>query len=263
MLSLRVIGAFARASAQQELAYRANFGISLLHSLLNLATGILALVILFGQVESMQGWDFPSTLALLGVFLVLSALRNLVFGPSLDSLAGLDGSIWRGTFDFTLLRPVHTQLIASFQRWRPLALLDLLLGLGVLWLAGRELGYAMGVVQALAFVAALAAGTVVLYSLLLALASLLFWSPGFLFTWIFDGIFQMARYPVGIYPGWLRLVLTWIIPVGIMTTVPANVFRGAASWGMLAGSLFFAGLLFVGASALFNVGIRRYESASS
>ena len=98
---------------------------------------------------------------------------------------------------------------------------------------------------------ALAAGVVVLYSVLLALASLIFWSPGFLFTWIFDGIFQMARYPVGIYPGWLRWCLTWIIPVGIMTTVPANVFRGAASWGMLAGSLVFAGVLFVGASALF------------
>ena len=119
MSSLRVIGAFARASAQQELAYRANFGISVLHSLLNLATGILALVILFDQVESMQGWNFPSTLALLGVYLTLGALRNLVFGPSLDGLAGLDGSIWKGTFDFTLLRPVHTQLIASFQRWRP------------------------------------------------------------------------------------------------------------------------------------------------
>jgi ABC-2 type transport system permease protein len=263
MTSLRVIGAFARASAQQELAYRANFGISLLHSLLNLATGILALVILFGQVESMQGWDFPSTLVLLGIYLTLGALRNLVIGPSLDGLAGLDGSIWKGTFDFTLLRPIHPQLIASFQRWRPLALLDLLLGFGVLWLAGRELGHAMSPAQALAFVLALAAGVTALYSVLLALASLIFWSPGFFFTWIFDGIFQMARYPVGIYPGWLRLVLTWIIPVGIMTTVPANVFRGAASWGMLAGSVAFAGVLLVGASVLFGAGIRRYESASS
>jgi ABC-type uncharacterized transport system permease subunit len=53
---------------------------------------------------------------------------------------------------------------------------------------------------------------------LLALASLIFWSPGFLFTWIFDGIFQMARYLVCIYPAWLRLVLTWIVPVRAMAT---------------------------------------------
>ena len=111
---------------------------------------------IFGQVEAVQGWGFASTLALLG------------------------GAIWKGTFDFTLLRPVHTQLIASFQRWRPLALLDLLLGFGVLWPAGRELGHAMRLVQALAFILLLSVGVLVLYSVLLALASLIFWSPGFL-----------------------------------------------------------------------------------
>ena len=41
MRYLRLAGKFARASAQDELAYRANFWISLLHSLLNLGTGLL------------------------------------------------------------------------------------------------------------------------------------------------------------------------------------------------------------------------------
>ena len=39
---LRLIRIFARASSQNELAYRANFWLSLLHSLLNMATGVLA-----------------------------------------------------------------------------------------------------------------------------------------------------------------------------------------------------------------------------
>ena len=36
----------------------------------------------------------------------------------------------------------------------------------------------------------------------------------------------MGRYPVGLYPGWLRLVMTWIVPVGVMTTVPAQALTG-------------------------------------
>ena len=48
-----------------------------------------------------------------------------------------------------------------------------------------------------------------------------------------------------------------------MTMVPANIFRSAASWGVLVGSVVFAGMFIVGASYLFSVGIRRYESASS
>lgn len=97
---------------------------------------------------------------------------------------------------------------------------------------------------------------------MLAFTGLVFWSPGFLFTWVF-GIFQMARYPVGLYPGWLRLVLTWVVPVGMMTTVPAQALTSELPAGMLIGSVALATVLVIGASALFRVGLRRYASASS
>jgi ABC-2 type transport system permease protein len=73
----------------------------------------------------------------------------------------------------------------------------------------------------------------------------------------------MARYPVGIYPGWLRLVLTWVIPVGMMTTVPAQALSGDLPARMLIGGVILAMTLFIGASALFRFGLRRYASASS
>jgi ABC-2 type transport system permease protein len=97
----------------------------------------------------------------------------------------------------------------------------------------------------------------------LAFSGLVFWSPGFLFTWLFNALFQMARYPVGLYPGWLRLVLTWIVPVGVMTTVPAQALSGTASTGVLLGSVALAAAFFAGATVLFRTGLRRYASASS
>ncbi len=73
----------------------------------------------------------------------------------------------------------------------------------------------------------------------------------------------MARYPVGIYPGWLRLVLTWIIPVGLMTTVPAQALAGDLVPATLLGSVALAAALLAAASLLFRIGLRRYASASS
>ena len=110
---------------------------------------------------------------------------------------------------------------------------------------------------------ALCASVAILYAILLAFTSLVFWSPGLMFIWVFDAIFQMARYPVGLYPGWLRLVLTWVVPVGIMTTVPAQALTGDLPAGTLVGSLALALVLLAGASALFRGGLRRYASASS
>jgi ABC-2 type transport system permease protein len=263
MRYLRLIRRFAEASAQNEMAYRANFWISLLHSLLNLGTGVVGVAVLFSQVGTVRGWDYPATLALLGVYLTLDALRGLFIGPSLDALAGLGGEIWSGQFDFTLLRPVDVQFLASFRHWRPMALIDLALGLGVLGTAVVKLETSLTLARTAAFLITLGAGATILYAILLAFTGLVFWSPAMLYTWIFDGVFQMARYPVGLYPGWLRLALTWVVPVGVMTTVPAQALTSDLSAGMLTGSVALAAALLVGASALFRSGLRRYASASS
>jgi ABC-2 type transport system permease protein len=260
---LKLVGSFARASAQNELAYRANFWISLLHSALNLGSGVLAVIVLFRQVETIRGWDLPSTLALLGVYLTISALRRLFIGPSLDALAGMDGEIWSGNFDFTLLRPIDVQFLASVRYWQPLALVDLALGLGVLGTATVHLGQSLTLARLAVFLLTLGISVTVLYAILLTFTALVLWSPGFFFTWAFDAVFQMARYPVGLYPGWLRLALTWVVPVGIMTTVPAQALSGELSSWMLGGSVALATALFIGASALFRLGLRRYASASS
>ena len=263
MYYLRLLTAFIRFSLQEELAYRANFWLSLLHSLLNLTTGILGIAVLVGQVRTVHGWNFASTLTLLGVYLILSALRGICIGPSLEALAGLGGEVWDGRFDFTLLRPLNAQLFASIRYWRLFALVDLLLGVGVVVIGIVQLRQSLTWLQVASFLLTLGTAILLLYAVLLAFTGLIFWSPGFLFTWVFNGLFQLARYPIGLYPGWLGFVLTWIVPVGIMTTVPAQAIGGSLSLGMLCGSVLLVLLLTGAASYLFQMGLRRYSSASS
>jgi ABC-2 type transport system permease protein len=261
--AIRLVGRFWAASLQELLAYRANFWISVLYSLLNLGTGVLGVGVLFGQVHVVRGWTLPSALALLGVYLTLNALRRLFIGPSLESLAGMDGEVWTGQFDFTLLRPVDVQFQASFRRWRPLALFDLILGLGVLVIAVMRLGRAVSLIQVASFCLTLSMGLLLLYAILLAFAGLVFWNPTVLYTWVFNAIWQMARYPVGLYPGWLRLVMTWVVPVGVMTTVPAQALSGTLPVQTLIGGAFVTLVFLVGSTVLFRTGLRRYASASS
>ncbi len=263
MGNLRLIRTLIEISAQEEVAYRANFSISILNSLLNFATGLLGLGIIYGQVNRLNGWDYASALAVLGIFLTISALRGLVIGPSLDSLAGMDGEVWRGEFDFTLLRPISTQFLVSVRRWRLFALFDLLLGLIVLGTAVSRLGTTLSLLQIGTFMLTLTASIFILYAILLASATLVFWHPGFMLTWVFNSIFQLARYPMGVYPGWLRLLLTWVVPVGIMTSFPATALTENLPGRLLIASLLLAFILTIGASLLFRTGLRRYASASS
>jgi len=263
MYYLRLIRSFVKASTQNEFAYRANFWISILHSLLNLGTGILGVFVLFEQVDTIRGWDFPSTLAILGVYLTIGAIRRLFIGPSLESLAGMDGEVWSGKLDFTMLRPIDIQFQASFRYWQPLAVIDLVFGVGVLGVAMYQLGQSLTWIRLISFGLTLIFGITTLYAILLAFAGLVFWSPGFLFTWIFDSLYQMARYPVSLYPGWLQLILTWVVPVGIMTTIPAQALTGSLTPEIGIIGLFITFIFLVGASKLFRYGVRQYVSASS
>jgi ABC-2 type transport system permease protein len=260
---LRMIFQFLKASIQEETMYRANFWIHLLHSLLSLATGFLGIYILFGQIEMIEGWTFAGALAILGVYLTVQALRGLFIGPSLDALAGMDGEVWNGSLDFTLLRPVDIQFLASFRKWRLFALFDLLLGLVVIFIAGTQLQENITGPNLILFLVSLLGGVTILYSILLVFTAFVFWSPGILFTWIFDGVFQLARYPLGLYPGWVRLALTWIIPVGVVTTFPAQAFTGTLPPSALITGLLTAALLLIGSSLFFRLALRRYASAAS
>lgn len=257
-----LVRVFFRASLQSETAHRANFWIGLFNALLNLAGGVCGLVIVFARIRSLHGWDLPAALALLGVFLIIGALRNLCIGPSLEALAGAEGEIRNGTFDFTLLRPRTPLFLAAFRHWRPLTLLDLGLGLGVLTAAVVAMGRLPTPGNWLRFAAAMAAAVVILYALLLLLTSLVVFNPGFLFTWAFDAVFQTARYPLEIYPARLRFVLTWVVPVGFMTAVPARALQGRLPDPLLAGAVGLALLLFFGAARLFHRSLRRYTGAS-
>ena len=259
MRYLRLIKYFMLSSAQTDLAYRANLAIGLLNSLLNLIVGVLGLAVLFSQVNTLNGWTFASTLALLGVYLTINALRGWFIGPSLEMLAGIEGDVWSGRFDFTLLRPINTQFFVSVRQWSWFAVIDLALGLGVIVVATVQSGGA----QMFSFLIAAAASVAVLYAILLIFTALVFWSPGLLFTWVFDAIMQLARYPIGIYPGWLQFVLTWIIPVAIMTTIPAAALTGDIQPIVLIGGVALAVVLFLAASVLFRLGVKRYNSASS
>lgn len=263
MRYIRLLYLFIWAALQQELAYHLNFWINLLYSSINLCVAVIGLEVLFNQVQTIRGWDYPATISLLGVYLVVSALRNVCLGPSLDSLAGMDGELWTGRFDFTLLRPVDVQFLASFRQWRPFALLDLAFGVIVLLRAVMLQGQTFSLPNLGLFFVALSAGTMLIYAVLLAVSSLVFWSPGLLFTWVFDAVFQLARYPVGIYPVWLRVFLTWVIPIGLITTVPTEALTGRSTLLSVLIGLAVAVLAVLGASILFRTGVQRYASASS
>jgi ABC-2 type transport system permease protein len=193
-------------------------------------------------------------------FLVGGAIRFLI-QPSMEALIE---SVREGTLDFTLTKPADAQLLSSIRRVEIWQLIDVALGFAVLGVALGRMGERVGPAQALEFAVALLAGGVIVYSFWLILASLCFWFVRVEnILVIFQSMYEAGRWPISLYPGWLRAILTFLVPVALATTVPAQALAGRLTWPTLAGVWALAAAFAVGSRVLWMAGLRRYSGASS
>ena len=132
-----------------------------------------------------------------------------------------------------------------------------MLGYGI---AGLET--TVGVGDALLFVALLALGAVTIYCFWLVIASLAFWIVD---VWqimeLFDGVYQTGRWPVSIYPGWLRFGVTFLVPIAFAITVPAEAVTSRLDWPTVVLAVGFTAALFVFTRWWWGFGQRRYTGA--
>jgi ABC-2 type transport system permease protein len=261
MRFLRLVRAYLRAAIAGELAYRVNFFWQLFQSLLSLGVALVGLSIVFSYTDSLVGWNQDEVLALVGVFFLVGGLIGCIIQPGMEQFIG---SVRDGTLDFLLAKPEDAQLIVSIQSINIWKLADILMGLGVLIFALMRLGEKAGTWPSAVFILMLGAGAVIVYSFWLMLATLAFWLVRVEnILVIFQSLYEAGRWPLSLYPGWLRYGLTFIVPVAFAVTIPAEALTGRLSWQNLSIAMALAIIFLVVSRAFWRRGLRRYSGASA
>jgi ABC-2 type transport system permease protein len=261
MNGTRLVWLSLRVGVLFELTYRANLVVQLVSSTVGLAASLILLAAVYAHTDALAGWRPPEVLALVGVFFVLTGLIGAVVQPSLQAFME---DVRQGSLDFTLTKPRDAQLLVSIRQVDVWRLVDVGLGLCLLSLAVVQLGGRVGVLEAAEFVVVLIAGGATVYSLCLMLATLAFWFIRvdnalivFLTFW------EAGRWPVQVYPQWLRGTLTFLVPVAFATTVPAEALSGRLAPASLVGALVLAVVLLLVSRLFWLRGLRRYAGASA
>jgi len=252
---------YLRIGIANEMQYRVNFFIQLLQSLISLATGLIGLWLIFSHTSSLGGWSQPELLAVMGVYMLMGGLIQAAIQPNMQRLMN---EIQDGTLDFALTKPVDGQVLVSIREFRFWQLTDVLVGLVVLGIAIFQIKEQIGLVQTLAFVAALGLGGVMIYCFWLILTTTAFW---LIRIWelvnLFQGLYAAGRYPVTIYPDWLRIGLTFLVPVAFAVTVPAEALTNRLTPLTLLGAVGLAAGLLLLARLIWRLGVKSYAGASA
>ena len=241
--------------------YRVNFFIQLLQSFIALATGLIGLWLVFSHTSSLGGWSQPELLAVMGIYMLMGGVIQSAIQPNMQRLMD---EIQEGTLDFALTKPLDAQVLVSIREFRFWQLTDVLVGFIVLIITVTQLQTQVGIWQALAFALALGLGSILIYCFWLMLTTTAFWliRIGEMVN-LLQSLYAAGRWPVGIYPDWLRVGLTFLVPVAFAVTVPAEALTNRLTPSTMIGALALTFFFVVLSRFIWRLGVRSYSGASA
>jgi len=259
--ALRLLRVFYRTSIQTDMEYRADFFTRLLASLLGLLTTAGALAIAFQYAGRIGGWTLGQAMVLLAVYYLMDGLIEMFIAPNMREIMN---QVREGTLDFVLLKPVSAQFMATLRTINIWRVANVLVGLSLSVFTVQRLAISIGPREAGLFALTLAAGFAVVYSFWLVLVTLTFWFVKLdNLEQIIWQAYETGRYPIEIYPVWLKATLTYVIPVVFIITVPAGALAGRLEPGAALLSLAVAAGGLLASSWFWRFGLKHYTGASA
>jgi ABC-2 type transport system permease protein len=261
MHTLKLLSSFLKVNIQMSLAYRADTVVNILLNLMWLGWELLSLNIIFSNTTTLGGWGLGELIALLGVFRLVNTLMVALIWPNTEKF---NQSIRDGSMDYTILQPVNNMFLVTFSRITVWRIWDLVLAI-VLIVAGINMaGDIITPFTVLTFILLTISGSMIIYSLWIVLIALTFWFTKFdNNVTILQALLDSGRYPVTVYPAWLRIIVTFIIPIAVATTVPLQALRGDLDPSRIFLFIVISIVSFWVASKVWKAGLKRYSGASS
>jgi ABC-2 type transport system permease protein len=258
---VRLFGTQLQRSLALGMAYRFDFVTSGVVSLVWSVISIVPLYVAFHGRPAVGGWTYESSLV---VFAWFTLLKGVLEGAVNPSLVQVVEHIRSGTLDFVLLKPADAQFLVSTARFEPWKLVDVAVALGLFGYAFSLIGRppTPGAV-ALALVM-LAAAVLVLYSIWILVVAAAFWVVRVdNLVYLFDSLFDFARWPSTVFKGAFAVVFTFVIPLALMTTFPARALLGTLSAEAALGAVVASAVATLAARRVWIRALAHYTSASS
>lgn len=261
MKTLKLLSAFFKVNVQMSLAYRADTVVNILLNLMWLGWELLTLSIIFSNTETIGGWGFGELIALLGVFRLVNTLMIALIWPNTEKF---NQSIRDGSMDYTLLQPINSMFLVTFSRITVWRFWDLILAIVLIVVGINMAGDITTPLHILTFILLTISGAIIIYSLWIVLIALTFWFTKFdNNVTILQALLDAGRYPVTVYPVWLRILVTFVVPIAVATTVPLQALRGDLTINRIFIFAAIGVVSFVIASQVWKAGLKQYSGASS
>ena len=224
--ALRLLWRFSVVSFQNSSAFRLDFLTSIAHNLIYQGIFITFwLSVMNHRTGPLGQWSFPELSILTAFTLVATALMQWSMG-----LVQLPAKILRGDLDKYLCRPVSPLFALLVEEVNALTsayqLASALLLLGSICVY-YQIPVTIGAAAASFGLLLIGSTIVLLIQACVGLLSFWYGEVSRLNTMLMLSR-EFERYPLDLFPLWLQSTLTWIMPIGLISTYPVLVLLNKA-----------------------------------
>ena len=255
-----VYSVMLRNSLIREMNFKLNFLLWMVVEALWFVGQLVFIEVIFSHASQIGDWTKWQMVLLVGTHQIISQIFQGFFFTNLVNLPEL---VRTGKFDFILLQPVDGQFATSLRQFGLDSIVNALVGVGIVTIPQHIVP---GPSQIVLYLATMLLGVTIHYSILFALGTASFWiirSQGL--VWGYYNVMTLARYPDVVFKGPIKFIFSWLIPVIVVTNVPARVLMNASEtpWWLIVHLLLASALMLFLSRILWRFALNRYSSASS
>lgn len=235
---------------------------SIMMSLVEILITLTLFSAIFNNTNSIAGWNFYQMIFLYTLLKSMTLINGIVARGGLAKMSS--EYVRRGDYDFYLTKPLNSMLLVSMSKPRVYNVMVLIPTIALAIYAALRSGISIGLGNIMWFLVAFIIGTVLFYFINVITIVPVFWFVRlFSLKDLMNRFSQFMRYPSGIYSFATRVIFYSILPILVVTYLPAWFLFNPPSPVYIIYMLGITVLFGFIAERLWKLGEKHYGSASS
>ena len=222
---------------------------------------LLVFSAIYTQIDSIGGWTQGEMIIFIGTFSLINAINMVIYFFGVNDIPS---KIINGNLDHYITKPINPLLRLTFENINPGSLPLVFVSIGIIIYGVSQTGIVISVTKVVVYILLVLIMTVLYYDVELILRTI----PFFIIsatniTRLEELLVFCMKVPGVLFKGVFKVLFYFILPYGIMATIPTQFISGTLTPYGFAYSVLIV-ILFTGFTMWFwNFGLRHYKSVSS
>lgn len=221
---------------------------------------LLVFEILYLNVDSIGGLTKPEMIVYVGTFSLINAISMVLFFFGVNSIPG---HIADGTMDFYLTKPVNALMRLTFENINIGSIPLIITSIGIVVYGAMQMKSQIRFENLIGYIFYVAVMLLLYYDVQLIIRTIPFFVISNGFTSIEELLTLCFQLPGTIFKGTYKVIFYFILPYGIMATLPMQLLAGKLSmkWGIIGLSVVVVFTILT--KIIWRLGIKNYKSVNS